>query len=275
VDEAIACYKKAIALDPKCAKAHSSLGVALYGKGQVDDAIACYKKAIEADPKLAPAHSNLGIALDATGKQKEAIEAWREAIRLNPRFGEPQYRLGKALLLQGKPSEALGPLQAAANLLPDATARARHLSADLLAAARQALPEDSPQLAGILAQTGLDLLQQQKWTEAEPLLRQSLAIREKAQPDAWTTFNTKSLLGGALLGQKKYADAEPLLLQGYEGLKAREKTIPKQGGGERRLPEALDRLTALYTALNQPDEAKKWQAERAKYPETKYPETKK
>ena len=35
--------------------------------------------------------------------------------------------------------------------------------------------------------------------EAEPLLRECLAIRERTQADAWTTFNTKSLLGGALL----------------------------------------------------------------------------
>ena len=57
---------------------------------------------------------------------------------------------------------------------------------------------------------------------------------------------------------------------------AREKTIPKQGGGELRIPEALDRLIELYTALNKPDEAKKWQAERAKYPQgnTKPPEKK-
>ena len=54
-------------------------------------------------------------------------------------------------------------------------------------------------------------------------------IREKFQPDVWTTFNTKSLLGGAQLGQKKYADAEPLLLAGYDGMKQREKTIPPQG----------------------------------------------
>jgi serine/threonine-protein kinase len=52
----------------------------------------------------------------------------------------------------------------------------------------------------------------------------------------------------------------------YEGLKTREKTIPTTGGGELRIPEALDRLIELYTAINQPDEAKKWRAERAKYP---------
>jgi hypothetical protein len=87
--------------------------------------------------------------------------------------------------------------------------------------------------------------------------------------DSWLTFNTQSKLGGALLGQKKYAEAEPLLLKGYEGLKTREKTIPKSGGGELRISEALDRLIELYTAINQPDEAKKWQTERAKYPEAK------
>lgn len=35
-----------------------------------------------------------------------------------------------------------------------------------------------------------------------------------------------------------------------------------------RIPEALRRLIELYTATNRPDEAKKWQAERAKYPAT-------
>jgi hypothetical protein len=83
------------------------------------------------------------------------------------------------------------------------------------------------------------------FAEAEPLLREALIIREKTQPDDWTTFNSQSLLGGALLGQKKYADAEPLLLKGYEGMKAHEKSIPPQG--IIRLPEALERLVQLYT----------------------------
>ena len=92
---------------------------------------------------------------------------------------------------------------------------------------------------------------------------------EKKQPDAWTTFNTQSMLGGALLGQKKSADAEPLLVKGYEGMKQREKTIPNVPQTATRLPDALDRLIELYTATNKPDEAKKWQAERAKYPSPK------
>ena len=65
-------------------------------------------------------------------------------------------------------------------------------------------------------------------------------------------------------GQKKYQGAEPLLLKGYEGMKQREKTMPPSG--KKLLPEAIDRLIELYTATNRPEEAKRWQAERAKYP---------
>src|SRR5205085_3919931 len=98
-----------------------------------------------------------------------------------------------------------------------------------------------------------------KWAEAEPLLRECLAIRVQTQPDVWSTFNTQSMLGGALLGQKKYAEAEPLLLAGYEGMKQREKTIPPPG--QIRIPEAIERLVQLYEATDNPDEAAKWRKE--------------
>jgi hypothetical protein len=53
----------------------------------------------------------------------------------------------------------------------------------------------------------------------------TLTIREQKESDDWLTFNTQTMLGAALLGQKKYAEAERLLLEGYEGMKTREKTI--------------------------------------------------
>jgi eukaryotic-like serine/threonine-protein kinase len=132
---------------------------------------------------------------------------------------------------------------------------------------KQRAGADSVTYSVELAALGWNLLQQKKWADAEPLLRVCLAIRQKRQPDAWATFNTQSQLGGALLGEKKHADAEPPLLGGYEGMKQRQKSIP--GRSQVRLAEALDRLIEFYTATNKPDEAKKWQAERAKYPKTK------
>ena len=147
------------------------------------------------------------------------------------------------------------------------------LSRELLADARVRLPKGGTELAAELSLIGSSLLKAGAFAEAEPLFREGLAAREKAQPDGWATFNTRSLVGGALVGQKKSADAEPLLLKGYEGIKAREKAIPPSGGT--RIPEALDRLVELHTAANKPDEVKKWQAERAKYPPLQKPPMKK
>jgi hypothetical protein len=118
-----------------------------------------------------------------------------------------------------------------------------------------------------MSSLGSVLLLEKKWTEAESVLRDCLAACQKQIPDNWRTFNTQALLGGALLGQEKYADAEPLLLAGYAGIKAREQTIPQNFATRSRIPESLDRLIELYTATDKPDEVKKWQAEREKYPQ--------
>ncbi len=91
---------------------------------------------------------------------------------------------------------------------------------------------------------------------AEPLLREALALREKATPDDWLTSWTRSLLGDSLLGQEKHAEAEPLLLAGYDGLKAREASIPAPQ--KKRLAEAGDRIVRLYTAWGREDKAAEW-----------------
>jgi hypothetical protein len=109
---------------------------------------------------------------------------------------------------------------------------------------------------------GLSLIQQGKWAEAEPVLRDSLAIREKVQPDEWSTFNTCSQLGGSLLGQKRYAEAEPLIVSGYEGLKAREAKIPQPGMP--RLAEGAERVIRLYEEWGKKDKAAEWRTKLAK-----------
>jgi tetratricopeptide (TPR) repeat protein len=97
-----------------------------------------------------------------------------------------------------------------------------------------------------------------QFARAEPLLRECLAIREKARPDDWSTFNTRSLLGGSLLGQVRFAEAEPLILAGYEGLKAREAKIPAPR--KPSLAEAAERVVQLYEAWGKRDQAAAWKA---------------
>jgi hypothetical protein len=118
----------------------------------------------------------------------------------------------------------------------------------------------SPTHAAALAVRGSMLLHEKKPAEAELKLRESLTMRQQIQPDDWTTFDTKSVLGEALLDQRKFADAEPLLLSGYEGMKQREKTIPHQDRSH--LTKAIERLIRLYEAWGKDDQAMKWRQER-------------
>jgi tetratricopeptide (TPR) repeat protein/tRNA A-37 threonylcarbamoyl transferase component Bud32 len=105
----------------------------------------------------------------------------------------------------------------------------------------------------------MNLMGQNRPADAEPVMRASLAIRQKNNPDDWSTYNAQSLLGGALLGQKKYAEAEPLLVKGYEGMKRQSARIPPQG--KYNLTNALDRLVQLYTAWGKPEPANTWRRE--------------
>jgi hypothetical protein len=116
---------------------------------------------------------------------------------------------------------------------------------EMTESSRTSLPDESPELARQFLAISSTLLKLQAWDEAERLIREALTIREKVEPDAWTTFNTKSMLGGALLGQKKSNEAETMLLAVNEGMQQREAAIPPQG--KVRLPEALERLVQLYT----------------------------
>ncbi|HTU22616.1 MAG TPA: tetratricopeptide repeat protein [Gemmataceae bacterium] len=118
----------------------------------------------------------------------------------------------------------------------------------------------SPGYAAALSVQGAALLAQNEAFQAELKLRESLAIRQRKQPDDWATFDTMSLLGEALVDQKKYAKAEPMLVSGYEGMKQRESKIPL-GVKQARLTKALQRLVHLYVALGKQDQAAKWRKE--------------
>jgi serine/threonine protein kinase len=130
------------------------------------------------------------------------------------------------------------------------------LCQEALAIQRRQMPVDELALTGPLSTLGLIRLHAGRLGEAEPLLREHLAISQKKQPDNWKTFDAQSMLGGALLGQQKYAEAEPMLLAGYEGMRQRATKIPATG--KVRRTEALERLVQLYDAWGKPDEAAKW-----------------
>jgi tetratricopeptide (TPR) repeat protein len=108
---AIACYRKALQLDPTYSQAHNNLGLALQAQGDVKGAIACYRKALDLDPKLATAHYNLGNALSAQGDLPGAIACYTKVLTLDPKVAEAHCNLGHALRKQGHFSQALQALE--------------------------------------------------------------------------------------------------------------------------------------------------------------------
>lgn len=86
-------------------------------------------------------------------------------------------------------------------------------------------------------------------------------------PEIWTSPSRLALIVVSGCSTDGPQLAGTLVTVGRSLLRPSPSSSPK--GSEIRSPEALDRLVELYTATSKPDEAKKWQAERAKYSEEK------
>ena len=118
VDEAIKCYRQAIALDPKLAVAHTNLGMALVSKRKLDDAIASCRRAVALDANEANAQVGLGWSLNANGAADEAIACCRQAIALDAKNANAHFVLGDALLGKWKMDEAIASYRQAIVLDP-------------------------------------------------------------------------------------------------------------------------------------------------------------
>ncbi|MCL6503968.1 MAG: serine/threonine-protein kinase, partial [Pirellulales bacterium] len=242
------------------AEMQNTLGRSLLGLGEAPLAITLFERAFATQKaRLGPEHpdtltsmNNLALAYQAAGRLDEALPLYEQAAAGVEKRGFRHEHAGGIL---GNTINAYE----AARQFERAEAWRRKWAAHV----KETAGADSLPYAGELAALGLKLLQQKKYGVAEGVLRECLAIREEQQPEAWSTFNAQSMLGEALLGQEKHAEAEPLLLAAYEGLKARQEEIPPPVRVQ-RLVEAVDRLIALHTALNRPEDVQRWQAEKSR-----------
>lgn len=119
---------------------------------------------------------------------------------------------------------------------------------------------DRVQLASGLATIASHMLEQGLGGESEKVLRECLQLRQELAPNAWTTFNTQSMLGEALSQQGNQTEAEELLLSGYRGMIEQADQIPKQA--QFRVLEALERLVAFYEQQEDPANIDRWKKER-------------
>jgi eukaryotic-like serine/threonine-protein kinase len=241
---------------PDTLASRGNLATVYAAAGRYADAIRLHELVLQQkESKLGPEHpdtltcrTQLASALFSAGRYADAIplyEATLKARELKLGRGHPE-TLTSRVGLAGT-YEAL-----------DRWADAELLRRQNLACRRAAETPDQLVLASDLVELCRDLVQQGKSSEAEPLLRECVAIREKAIPDDWRRFFAMSLLGRALLDQQNYAEAEPLVVAGYEGLKAREAKIPAVSKAHVR--NAAAQLVHLYEAWGKPDLARSWAA---------------
>jgi hypothetical protein len=267
LDKALPLYEETLRLlrarlkpdHPHVLTSMNNLASGYYANGQLDKALPLFEETLQLrkarlgidDPDTLTSMNNLAEGYHMADQLDKALPLLEETLRRR------QAKLG------ADHPDTLLTLNNLANAFCDAKQgeKAVPLFAEYFERQRKKAKPNDPGFAGQLAVASLKLLACNRFQEAEPYLRECLAIRAKTQPDAWTTFNTQSMLGGVLLAQKKYADAEPLLRQGYEGMKQRETKIPQ--GGQVRLTEAVARLVALYEGWGKKGEAAKWKEELA------------
>ena len=101
------CFSKTIALQPRFAEGHFSLGNVLYRLNKQDEAMDSYKRAIQAEPKHARAYNNLASLLGARGDKTAAINYYQSAISLDPNYLEAYRNLAESLLKNGAAADAV------------------------------------------------------------------------------------------------------------------------------------------------------------------------
>jgi tetratricopeptide (TPR) repeat protein len=119
LDEAVAGYRRVLALRPDRAEAHNNLGAARVAQGRFDEAVAHYERALAVKPNYADAHRNLGSTFAAQGRMVEAVAHYEHALVLKPECAVAHNDLGVALAAQGRIVEAAAHYKRALALNPD------------------------------------------------------------------------------------------------------------------------------------------------------------
>ena len=117
--EAADCHRRAVALRPDYADAHTNLGNALYAMGMPEESIAAHRRAVACRPGFAEGYNNLGAGLHAMGKIDEAIESYNTALRLKPEYPEAMSNLGHAMQTKRKFDEAIALCRRSVEIQPN------------------------------------------------------------------------------------------------------------------------------------------------------------
>jgi adenylate cyclase len=100
---------RALALDPRLARAHYALGQVHQGRRRFDQALAEFDIALAATPNQPSIHARRGWVMNLIGRPEEALAAFERAVWLSPRdpwIGTTHWGVAFAHLMLGRDEEA-------------------------------------------------------------------------------------------------------------------------------------------------------------------------
>ncbi|MBY4696410.1 tetratricopeptide repeat protein [Burkholderia latens] len=133
LDDAIAHYRRAVALRPDYPEAHNNLGNALRDAREPAAAMQSCSRAIELRPGYAEAYNNLGNVLQDLGELDAAAASYGKAIAFQPSYADAHSNLGNVLRAQQRHADAIAHYRRALELNPALRVAHRGLAAALRA----------------------------------------------------------------------------------------------------------------------------------------------
>ena len=115
----LSLWRDTAAKVPANARAQSNLGMSLLQAGRVEEAVACFGKAVALDPGYFEANGNLAVALERLGRSEEAVPYMRKAVELGPESARAHETLVRLLGGLGRWDEAAAAALAYVRALPD------------------------------------------------------------------------------------------------------------------------------------------------------------
>jgi len=116
--EAVSCFDKALAVDPKNTNTINTKGLALQRLGRLDEALACYNQVLAMKPGETHALNDKGQVLHLQGKYREAVTCYEKSLVIDASTFETWYNKALALVNLGEMDDAMKSLGQALKISP-------------------------------------------------------------------------------------------------------------------------------------------------------------
>jgi serine/threonine protein kinase/tetratricopeptide (TPR) repeat protein len=298
LEDAVRAYSSNDAPAPDVADTMYELANTHFYAGHYDESdalnarvLAMYRRLYgERHPHVADVLVNLGANQHERGRYKDAERFYRQALDMTSSwYGKDHYQtaakltmLGRVLVRDDRPDEATDLLHQALEIRQRVFGKAHPQVASTLnelgtiALGRGQLDEaesffvrmadtyravygDSNYLLGIARSNLASVhIARKQYAQAEAMYREVIEhFTRTLSADHLNTGIARIKLGRALVRQERYAEAEPEILAGYDNLTKQTSSTVSW------LKAAREDLVAVYDALKQPENARKYRAELA------------